>query len=247
MSPTEPTRPKFSLLPSPQEDVHAYMAAIRLDFSNRKIENARVDREKRAAYADSYGRHHPFPLSTDATTPGGPEPIPVLNQTSPSILHPLATRNSIVCEAHLLGFKEHIACGRYDGWFVLAFFLLFCTIGLSWIKYRKPPTRQLDEEDNGNATWPRSPKVCTNCSIAKLKNKIRIVHRENRGSEEEVGARQYEPVGWRGGSNRAVRANVGGKVEHDGGPATELLSFKEMMEEGKLEHDGGPVTVLPSF
>ena len=220
MSPSEPARPKVNLLPSTQEDLHAYMAAIR---NRMDAEKTRLDREKRAAYADSYGRHHPFPLSTDATTPGGPGPVPVLNQTSPSTLHTLATRNPIKCESHL-GFKEHAACGRYEAWIVLAFFILFWTIFFSWTKYRKPATRQLDEENNGNATWPRSSHICTNCRVDQLEDRIRKLQRENRGAEEEVGAQQYEPVAWRSASRRAERANVGGTVEH-GGLVAELPSL----------------------
>ncbi|KAF6240929.1 hypothetical protein HO173_000721 [Letharia columbiana] len=146
--------------------------------------------------------------------------------------HILAIRDTAMCEAPT-GFDERLACGKFDGWFVLAFFILFSMIGLAWIKLRKHKTRRLDEE-HGTATWPRLSKVSTksteaklkpqalristNRSEAKLREKIRKAHEEDRHLDEELSTEQYESVAWRNASHRAARANFGGSVKHDAGP-----------------------------
>lgn len=86
-SPTH-TRPVATLYPSSQEDVNAYMAAIRLASTVRNsmdAPKAGVDTKEAAVDADSYGRHHhKFLPQTPAnlTTPGKHETVPILNETS---------------------------------------------------------------------------------------------------------------------------------------------------------------------
>lgn len=146
--------------------------------------------------------------------------------------HVLTIRNTAMCEAPT-GFNQRIACEQFDGWFALAFFILFSMIGLAWMKSRRYRTRQLDEED-GNATWPhlsnvstdgseakpkpQASKVSTNTSEAKMREKLRKAHVEDQRLDEGFSVKQYEPVAWRSASHRAARANVEGSVKHDAGP-----------------------------
>ena len=87
MSSPQQNRPAVTLYPSSQEDVNAYMAAIRLASSVRNsmdAQRAGVDGNKVAVNAD-YDRHLPNvppPPPADPATPGGREPVPILNQTS---------------------------------------------------------------------------------------------------------------------------------------------------------------------
>lgn len=65
MSSTTESPPAITLYPSTQEDVNAYMAAIRLASSVRNsmdAQKASADNEKAAVKANSYGHYHPnFP------------------------------------------------------------------------------------------------------------------------------------------------------------------------------------------
>ena len=130
----------------------------------------------------------------------------------------LAMRNTAMCEAPT-NFGQRVACGEYDGFFALGFFIFLSLIFLAWImKARKQRTQRLDEE-NGGATWPGFSHVpSTNSSEAKLKEKLRKAHQEGR----HVGMEQYEPVAWRSSSHHAVRAIVDGQVEHDARPVAKL-------------------------
>lgn len=168
----------------------------------------------------------------------------------------LAIRDTAMCEAPT-GFNQRLACGKFDGWFVLAFFVLFSAIGLAWITLRKPQTRHLDEE-HGTATWPRLSKVPTNSpeakakpraskvptdgSDAKLRANIRKAREEDRRLDGELGANQYESVAWRGASRRAsrraVRATVEGRVRHDAGPIAVLANS---FAEGPAHHPFEPL------
>lgn len=148
----------------------------------------------------------------------------------------LAIRDTAVCEAPT-SFNQRLVCGQLDGWFALAFFLLFCTICAAWITRRKYNGRQLDEE-NGTATWPRrsyvstggseakpklrTSRVSTNIAEAKLRGKIRKAHEKNRHLDGEPSTKQYESMAWRSASHRAARANVGGTFGHDAGPVAVL-------------------------
>ncbi|KAF6240930.1 hypothetical protein HO173_000722 [Letharia columbiana] len=85
MSTPTQTRPVITIYPSPQEDVSAYLAAIRLASSVRNsmdAQKAGVDGEEAAVYADSWGRHHPNFPPPPSPTPGGREPVQILNETS---------------------------------------------------------------------------------------------------------------------------------------------------------------------
>ena len=92
MSSTQQDRPIVTLLPSSQEQVKAYMAAIRLASSVRNkmdAEKAGTDgeKEKVVVSADSDGRHQPNlppppPPPADLANRGGRKPVPTLNQTS---------------------------------------------------------------------------------------------------------------------------------------------------------------------
>ena len=150
----------------------------------------------------------------------------------------LAIRDTAMCEAPT-GFDQRLACGKFDGWFVLAFFMLFAIIGVAWMTLRTPKVRRLDEE-NGTATWPRlstqptdsseatakprASKVPTHSSDATLRAKIRKARGKDQRLEGELGTNQYESVAWRGASRRAVRAHVEGSVGHDAGPIAVLAN-----------------------
>ena len=132
----------------------------------------------------------------------------------------LTIRNTPMCEAPT-GFNQRVACGQYDGYFVLAFFILFSVIGLAWMKIRKQRSQRLDEE-NIDATWPGTLHVSTNSSAAKLKEIVRKSHQEDHHVNEEPSTEQYETVAWRSKTQRAARTNLQGKVEHDAGPLAVL-------------------------
>ena len=125
-----------------------------------------------------------------------------------------------MCEAPT-SFNQRVACGQYDGYFVLAFFIIFSMIGLAWMKIRKQRTQRLDEE-NSDATWPGPLHVSTNSSAAKLKENVRKFHQEDHHVNEKPSTEQYETVAWRSECLRAARTNLQGKVEHDAGPLAVL-------------------------
>ncbi|CAF9938480.1 hypothetical protein IMSHALPRED_000813 [Imshaugia aleurites] len=153
----------------------------------------------------------------------------------------LAIRDTAMCEEPT-GFDQRLACGQFDKYFAIAFFVLLYIIVQVWILRRKSRTQQSDEE-NGTATWPRlsgmspsSPdaevepkprasKVSRNSSEAKLTEKVREAHEEDQGLEEELSAKEYESTAWRSVSHRAARANAEGRVEHDAGPVAVLPSY----------------------
>ena len=140
--------------------------------------------------------------------------------------HILAIRNTAMCEAPA-SFNQRVACGNYDGWFVLGFFILFAMIVSAWIKVRKQHTTQrLDEEENENegAAQLRFSHVLasTNAAEAKLREEVRKGNKEDHGMDEKLSTEQYEPVAWRCASYRAARANVEGKVSHDAVPVADL-------------------------
>lgn len=171
-------------------------------------------------YVTNTGDNHTFAI------------CPVTRRTT-NLLH---IRDSAMCEAPT-GFDQRLACGQFDGWFVLAFFILFAMIGLAWMKLRKCRTGQLDEE-NGTATWPRrsnvltnnpeakpkpqASKVSINCSVDKLREKVRKAHEHDQRLDDEFGTKRYEPAAWRSTSHRAARAKVVGSVKHDAGPVAAL-------------------------
>ena len=138
--------------------------------------------------------------------------------------HILAIRNTAMCEAPTASFNQRVACGKYDGWFVLGFFILFCLIVSSWIKVHKNTTQRLDDEENEGAAQLRPSHVSstTNSSVAKLREKVRKGFKKDHSVDEKFSAEVYEPVAWRSASYRAARANVEGKVSHDAGPVAEL-------------------------
>lgn len=103
MSSSQQDRPVVTLLPSSQEDVHAYMAAIRLASSVRNsmdAQKASVEGEKAATNAN-HDHHLPKPLPpppapADPATPIGREPAPVLNQTSSAQFPSNITKSALV-------------------------------------------------------------------------------------------------------------------------------------------------------
>ena len=232
MSPSVPKQPAVNLLQSTQEDVKAYLAGVRLASSNRirnDAEKARLEREKRTPNPDSWGRHHPSSPSTNVTTPQGPEPIPALNQTSPPSWHTLATRNTAMCEAPL-GFQQYAACARLELWIALAIIFALVVCCFIRIKPRKLGARHC-KKGIESTTWPWSLSRSTSRPLGRPKNIVPDAPQEMRDLEEEIGVQQYEPVAWRSSSNRALRANVGGIIEHDGGPVTVLPAIEEVMGE----------------
>lgn len=146
-----------------------------------------------------------------------------------------------MCEAPTTGFKQQLACGNLDGWFALAFFILFWIIGLAWVVRRKYNTRKSADEEIGSATWPRLLDVSTNnspeakakprasnvstnsSSEARLRETLcRVACEEEQRLNERLGAKRYEPAAWRSASRRAARANGEGNVGHDAGPVAVL-------------------------
>ena len=227
-----PEQPAANMLRSTQEDVKAYLAGIRLASSIRvrkEAEKARLEREKRTPNPDSWGRHHPSSPSTNVTTPQGPEPIPALNQTSPPSWHTLATRNTAMCEAPL-GFQQYAACARLELWIALAIIFALVVCCFIRIKPRKLGARHC-KKGIESTTWPWSLSRSTSRPLGRPKNIVPDAPQEMRDLEEEIGVQQYEPVAWRSSSNRALRANVGGIIEHDGGPVTVLPAIEEVMGE----------------
>ena len=147
-----------------------------------------------------------------------------LHSDDASSSHILAIRNTAMCEAPTASFNQRVACGKYDGWFVLGFFILFCLVVSSWIKVRKNTTQRLDDEENEGAAQLRPSHVSstTNSSVAKLREKVRKGFKKDHSVDGKLSAEVYEPVAWRSASYRAARANVEGKVSHDAGPVAEL-------------------------
>ena len=147
-----------------------------------------------------------------------------LHSGDASSSHILAIRNTAMCEAPTASFNQRVACGKYDGWFVLGFFVLFCLIVSSWIKVHKNTTQRLDDEENEGAAPSRPSHLSstTNSSVAKLREKVRKGFKNDHSVEEKRNTEQYEPVAWRSTSYRAARAIVEGKVSHDAGPVAEL-------------------------
>lgn len=109
-----------------------------------------------------------------------------------------------MCEAPT-GFSQRVACGHFDGWLVLGFFIFFSIMDLAWMKVRTHNPQQVDEEnENENTNRPCLSNVSTNSSEAKLKKKVRKAHQEDRHAEEELRTEQYEPVVWRSAPPRAA-------------------------------------------
>lgn len=103
MSSSRQDRPVVTLYPSSQEDVNAYIAAIRLASSVRNsmdAQKANVDGEKAATNATF--DHHlpnalpPSPAPADPATPVGRKPVPVLNQTSSAQFPSNITKSALV-------------------------------------------------------------------------------------------------------------------------------------------------------
>ena len=138
-----------------------------------------------------------------------------------------------MCDAPT-GFDQRLACGRFDVWFVIAFFMLLSVIGLAWMTMRHHSrSREIDEE-NSTASWPRasinastnSPKakskVSTHGPEAERRERVRRAHTGgDQRLQEEFSTEQYEPAAWRRG---AARANFEGRVEYDAGPVAVLPS-----------------------
>ena len=121
-----------------------------------------------------------------------------------------------MCEAPT-SFKQRAACGRYDGFFALAFFILFVMIVFAWLGICKRKSRQFDEEIR-SAAWPRPLNASLKSFGAKLRGEVGRAHKKDHSWDEKLGAQQYDGVAWRSASHRSARTDLEGMIRHDAGP-----------------------------